>query len=246
METSHKVLGLDIASSTGWCILEDGKLSKYGVITIPSQMNIFQRLKFFENNLIQIINDNKPNEVHIEDVILGISGAKTLAYLGRLNGVAISVCYNRVGDNIKLYTPTTWKANSFKGLNGMAKKAEIQIAVIRHFQLVPEDELQEIIKPLSEFNNQDQILKEQLDQLKKKLATITKVHNRSKTTALEKSSLKTEMDETGKQITELKKTIKKRAKEIDSIYNKVSISLTAKCGLTADVSDSIGIAYCNI
>ena len=99
-----KVLGLDIASSTGWCILDDNRLEKYGVITIPSEMNLFQRLKYFENNLNQILQENSPDSVHIEDVILGISGAKTLAYLGRLNGVAISVCYNKVGDNIKLYT----------------------------------------------------------------------------------------------------------------------------------------------
>ncbi len=243
---SKKILGLDIASSTGFCILNDGKLEKYGVITIPSEMNLFQRIKYFENNLIQILNDNKPDEVHIEDVILGISGAKTLAYLGRLNGVAISVCYNKVGDNIKLYTPVTWKANSFKGLNGMAKKAEIQIAVIRHFNLIPENELTEIIKPLTKFNEDDQTLKEELNVLRKKIDTLTKVYNRKKTTDQEKDSIKPQIDEGNKKINEMKKLIKKRVSEIQGVYNKVSISLTAKCGLTADVSDSIGIAYCNI
>lgn len=243
---SKKILGLDIASSTGFCILNDGKLEKYGVITIPSEMNLFQRIKYFENNLIQILNDNKPDEVHIEDVILGISGAKTLAYLGRLNGVAISVCYNKVGDNIKLYTPVTWKANSFKGLGGMAKKAEIQIAVIRHFNLIPEDELAEIIKPITQFNEDDQTLKEQLNLLRKKIDTLTKVYNRKKTTDQEKDSIKPQIDEGNKKISEMKKLIKKRVSDIQGIYNKVSISLTAKCGLTPDVSDSIGIAYCNV
>ena len=243
---SKKILGLDIASSTGFCILNDGKLEKYGVITIPSEMNLFQRIKYFENNLIQILNDNKPDEVHIEDVILGISGAKTLAYLGRLNGVAISVCYNKVGDHIKLYTPVTWKANSFEGLGGMAKKAEIQIAVIRHFNLVPENELAEIIKPITQFNEDDQTLKEQLDFLRKKIDTLTKVYNRKKTSDQEKDSIKPQIDEGNKKISEMKKLIKKRVADIQGIYNKVSISLTAKCGLTPDVSDSIGIAYCNI
>ena len=241
-----RILGLDIASATGWSILEDNKLIKYGMINIPSEMNIFQRLKFFENNLIQIINENNPTEVHIEDLILGISGAKTLAYLGRLNGVAISVCYNKVGDNIKLYTPVTWKANSFKGLGGMAKKAEIQIAVIRHFNLVPENELDEIIKPLTQFNEDDQTLKEQLDLLRKKIDTLTKVYNRKKTSDQEKDSIKPQIDEGNKKISEMKKLIKKRVADIQGIYNKISISLTAKCGLTTDVSDSIGIAYCNI
>ena len=34
--------------------------------------------------------------------------------------------------------------------------------------------------------------------------------------------------------------------DIDNVYKQVSISLTAKCGLTSDVSDSIGIALCNV
>lgn len=239
-----KVLGLDIASNTGWCILEDDNLIKYGMINIPSEMNIFQRLKFFENNLTQIISENNPDEVHIEDLILGISGAKTLAYLGRLNGVAISVCYNKVGDNIKLYTPVTWKANSFSGLTGMAKKAEIQIAVIRHFKLVPENELLEIIKPLTKFNEDDQTLKDELELLRKKNDTLIKISNRKKTSDQEKDILKPQILETTKRINDLKKSIKERTADIQGIYNKVSISLTAKCGLTADVSDSIGIAYC--
>jgi len=239
-----KILGLDVASATGWCILEDDKLVKYGMINIPSEMNIFQRIKFFENNLTQILNENNPDEVHIEDLILGISGAKTLAYLGRLNGVAISVCYNKVGDRIKLYTPVTWKANSFPGLMGMAKKAEIQIAVIRQFNLIPENELAEIIKPLTEFNENDQTLKEQLELLRKENDTLLKAINRKKTTEEEKLVIKPKLLESSKQISDLKKTIKKRTADIQGIYNKVSISLTAKCGLTADVSDSIGIAYC--
>jgi len=241
-----RVIGIDIATSTGWCLLEDNKLIKYGVLTIPSEMNLFQRIKYFENNLSKILDENKPDEVHIEDVILGISGAKTLAYLGRLNGVAISICYNKVGDKIKLYTPTTWKSHSFPGLTGMAKKAEIQIAIIRHYQLISETELADIIKPLTEFNQDDQTLKEELINLRKQNDTLVKVINRKKTTDQEKETLKPQLLECTKRISDLKKTIKKRTADIQGIYNKVSISLTAKCGLTADVSDSIGIAFCNV
>lgn len=84
-----KILGLDIASNTGWCILDDNKLHKYGVIHIPSDMNLLQRLSFFEMNLKQIINDNNIDFCCIEDVILGISGVKTLSYLARLNVIII-------------------------------------------------------------------------------------------------------------------------------------------------------------
>lgn len=241
-----KVLGLDIASNSGWCILEDDHLVKYGMINIPSEMSLPQRLKFFENNLIQILNENNPEEVHIEDVILGISGAKTLAYLGRLNGVAITTCFNKVADRIKLYTPTTWKAHSFPGLTGMAKKAEIQIAVIRKFGLIPENELAEIIKPLTQFNDKDQSMKEELEQLRKKAATLLKIYNRKSTPDADKVNLHKQIGDNNADISNLKKAIKMRTSEIQGIYNKVSIALTAKCGLTADVSDSIGIAYCKL
>lgn len=226
-----KILGLDIASTTGWCILNDGKLEKYGVITIPPEMNLFQRIKYFENILNQILQDNNPNEVHIEDVILGISGAKTLAYLGRLNGVAITTCYNKVGDNIKLYTPTFWKSHSFPDLHGLSKKAEIQIAVIKHFKLIEDSELDSISKPLKEFIKDDGSYKEELETIKKQV-------NKKSTTVEDKKILTTRMNE-------LKKIIKLRKKTIDDVYKQVSISLTAKCGLTSDVSDSIGIAFCN-
>lgn len=239
-----KILGLDIATSTGWCLLKDDKLVKYGMINIPSEMNLFQRIKFFENNLIQILNDNNPDEVHIEDVILGISGAKTMAYLGRLNGVAISVCYNKVGDHIKLYAPPIWKAHSFTGLTGMAKKAEIQISVIKHFKLINESDLDVIIKPLKHFNDVDNKYADQLNLYKKTITTCKQVIARKRTDDNTKNQTNAAMKEAEKKLKEVKSIINKRKKEIEKVYKDVSVSLTAKCGLTADVSDSIGIAYC--
>lgn len=95
-----KILGLDIATNTGWCVLEDGKLLDYGMLNIPIEMNLFQRISFFESNLTKLINSHNPDYVAIEDVLLGISGAKTLAYLGRLNGIAISCAFKKVQNKI--------------------------------------------------------------------------------------------------------------------------------------------------
>ena len=39
-----KVLGLDIASNTGWALLKDRKLAKYGMLNIPPEMNMSQKL----------------------------------------------------------------------------------------------------------------------------------------------------------------------------------------------------------
>lgn len=241
-----KVLGLDIASNTGWALLKDGKLAKYGMLNIPPEMNMSQKLKFFETNLRKILDDTKPDEVHIEDVFLGMSGVKTLAYLARLNGVAMSVCFNKVGDRIKLYQPPVWKANSFPGLDGMAKKAEIQVAVIKHFKLVPQTDLDNLIKPLSEFTEEDSRLEKQLAKYKADVLECVKILNRKKSSDTDKESAKASKDKLDIKYKELKQKIDQRKKTIEKIYKACSIALTAKCGLTADVSDSIGIAYCNI
>lgn len=241
-----KILGVDIASNTGWALLKDGKLTKYGMLNIPPEMNMSQKLKFFETNLRKVLDDTKPDEVHIEDVFLGMSGVKTLAYLARLNGVAMSVCFSKVGDRIKLYQPPVWKANSFPGLDGMAKKAEIQVAVIKHFKLIPQSELDILIKPLSEFTNEDTKIQKQLDKKKSDLIECNKILNRKKSSDSDKASASSNKLKLETDIKTLKQKIDQRKKEIDKIYKSVSIALTARCGLTADVSDSIGIAYCNL
>ena len=53
------------------------------------------------------------------------------------------------------------------------------------------------------------------------------------------------MDDLTIQLKDLKKKLDRRKKEIETVYKQVSISLTAKCGLTSDISDSIGIAFCS-
>jgi Holliday junction resolvasome RuvABC endonuclease subunit len=101
-----KILGLDIATNTGYCILNDGKLETYGMINLLSEMNILQRISFFENNILKLLEEYKPDYVAIEDLIMGISGVKVLSYLARLSGVALSCCYKKVGNNISLFTPS--------------------------------------------------------------------------------------------------------------------------------------------
>lgn len=242
-----KILGLDIASNTGWCIINDGKLEKYGVIHIPSEMNLCQRISFFEMNLKQILSDNDIDFCCIEDVILGISGAKTLAYLARLNGVALSTCYNKVKNNIKLYIPGEWKSNSFDGLNGNAQKVDIQIAVCKFFNLINEDELENITKPLNDIkdNSSDMLSKIKLlkEQVQKDKAFLSR-KKRGPATEQEKKSYIHKIEEYKKEIEKLENIVIQNKKNIESIYKTVSLNITSICGLTSDVSDSIGIAMC--
>ena len=46
------------------------------------------------------------------------------------------------------------------------------------------------------------------------------------------------------QIKNFKNQLESNKKQIDDIYKSVSLEIMSKCGLTSDVSDSIGIAYC--
>ena len=39
-----KIIGLDIATMTGWSCIEDGKLVDYGTILVDNKMDLPQRL----------------------------------------------------------------------------------------------------------------------------------------------------------------------------------------------------------
>lgn len=242
-----KILGLDIASNTGWCILDDNKLHKYGVIHIPSDMNLLQRLSFFEMNLKQIINDNNIDFCCIEDVILGISGVKTLSYLARLNGIALLCCYSKVSNNIKLYSPNEWKSNSFEDLNGSSQKVDIQIAVCKYFNLIKEDDLKNITKPLSDLKDNSAEFSEKIKILKSQLQKDKAYLNRKKrgpSSEQERKSYLNRIESAKQEITRLDSIILNNKKTIEKVYKDVSLNITSMCGLTQDVSDSIGIAMC--
>lgn len=242
-----KILGLDIASNTGWCILDDGKLSKYGVIHIPSEMNLVQRLSFFEMNLKQILDENKVDYCCLEDVILGISGAKTLAYLSRLNGIALLSCFNKVKNNIRLYVPGQWKSSSFSGLNGQSQKVDIQIAVCQHYKLIDEEDLENIIDPLTKIKDNSDEVKEKIKQLKMQIqkdSLFLKRKRKGPSSEEEKKSYINKIKTMKEECDTLEYSVKKLKSDISKVYNDVSISITSICGLTNDVSDAIGIAMC--
>lgn len=242
-----RILGLDVASTTGWSILDNGQLVKYGVLHIPAEMNVFQRMKYFEVELKKILEENAINFCSIEDVILGISGAKTLSYLARLNGVAIISCYNHVNDNIKLYDPTQWKSSSFEGMNGHATKVDIQIAVCKHFHLISDSDLNVLTEPLRHVAEAETTIKTRIKEL-----TIEKQKTKQ-LLARKRGGLKTEdeikyhtdlLSSYDPKIFAFKQAMKNSEKGSSIAHRNVSTSIAAKCGITADVADSIGLAYC--
>lgn len=242
-----KILGLDIASNTGWCILEDGKLSKYGVIHLPPEMNLVQRLNYFDMNLKQILEENSVDVCCLEDVILGISGAKTLSYLARLNGVALLSCYNKIGNNIRLYVPGQWKSNSFAGLNGQSQKVDIQIAVCKHYSLINDEVLSKLTKPLDMKKDDSDAAKERIKELKSQIQKDKAFLNRKRkgpATEEEKKSYLNKIKVMTEECNKLDKYVTDSKKLIQNTYKDVSTAISSVCGLTNDVSDAIGIAMC--
>lgn len=240
------ILGLDIATQTGWCVLSDDKLSTYGVISIPSQMNLFQKLSFFEANLKKILDENQVDVCCIEDVILGASGVKTLSYLSRLNGIALLACYNKVKDNIKLYTPPYWKGHSFDGLNGKSQKVEVLLQVCRKYKLIDDTGYDDLLKKINDIQVYGETLKIKLANIKKIRNNLIKdlTRKRNPLSDSEKTIKDKELQDIASQMCNTIEEIKDSKKKVTNDYNSVALEITAKCGLTTDVSDSIGIALC--
>lgn len=240
------ILGLDIASQTGWCVLKDDTLTNYGVISIPGPMNLFQKLSFFEANLKKVLEDNEIDFCCIEDVILGASGVKTLSYLSRLNGVALLSCYNKVKDNIRLYTPPYWKGHSFPGLNGKSQKVEVLLEVCRKYQLIDDTGYSDLINKIKNIQSYVEGIQITLKHAKNHQSNLKKdlARKRNPLTDYEKEIKQAALTDIIKQISELESDLKNSKKKIVNDYTSVALEITAKCGLTTDVSDSIGIARC--
>jgi Holliday junction resolvasome RuvABC endonuclease subunit len=241
-----KYLGLDIASVTGWAFFEDDRLIDKGSIHIVSSMDLPQRLHFFQLELKNLLTRLQPQKVFLEDVILGISGARTLAYLARLNGAAICISFDIVQERMKLYDPTVWKKSCGLNLSGMAKKWQIQIAVIRHYNLPVTGNFDTINKVLAEKTDLESNLRMEWDILKKREQTIKSQMNRKRDPVGqdEKIYLDKELKKTIGCVANIKKTLKEKEKEYDKKFAKISIDLAAQTGITDNIADACGIARC--
>jgi len=239
-------LALDIATVTGWVFFNNDVLVEKGSIHIPSTMTLPQRINYFYLELKQLTERLHPEYCFIEDIIMGISGVKTVSYLSRLNGVAINVMYMFLQDNLKLYTPTHWKAKSFPTINGRAKKWEIQRAALIQLN-IPVIGVHETIQSLINKKTLDiQVIQIQMDELrdiiqKSKSKLISK---KNPVNDDDKIQLTNTIKESEKILLNLKKNIKLIEKDYDKKFIKVSSDIAAQTGITTDIADACGIAYC--
>jgi Holliday junction resolvasome RuvABC endonuclease subunit len=239
-------LGLDIATTTGWAFFEDDRLIDKGSIIIIPQMDLPQKLHYFHLELKNLLLRLRPHRIFIEDVILGISGAKTLSYLARLSGVAINASFEMVQERVKLYGPTHWKSNSFAGLSGMAKKWEVQLAVIRNYNLPVTGNFSEITKVLEEKVKIEEQLRTEWDVMRNRSNQIKSqmVRKRDPVSQDEKIYLDQQLKDVSKAILNIKRVLKEKEKEYDKKFSKISIDLAAQTGMTENICDACGVAYC--
>jgi len=241
-----KYLGLDIATATGWVYLEDDVLIDRGTIRLISGMSLPQKLHYFHLELKNLVTRLHPDYCFIEDVILGISGAKTLAFLARLNGVAINTTFTILQERVKLYEPCYWKCHSFEGLMGNAKKWQTQLAVIKHYNIP-------ITGNFDNIKVQVNIDLQRIDDLKQYIKSSRVEINKCKA-ALNRKRNKLDVFNglaTRERIKELdisikleKENMKLSQKAFDKKMNNVKNDIAAQTGFTEDISDACGIAYC--
>jgi Holliday junction resolvasome RuvABC endonuclease subunit len=244
------VLGLDIATETGWALLDsdDGSLVDYGLIRVDSRMALPQRLHYFHLEITRLCERTQPVICFIEDVILGISGAKTLAYLGRLNGVAINAVFGVLQERVELYKPTEWKANSFAGLGGMAKKWQIQLACIKHFNIPITGNFEHIDKVIYDNEYGVALLKESIQTTRGDINKLKSslVRKRNPLPISDINPVKESISQKTKLISDTKARQKSNEKVFQKAMSKISLDISAQTGMTPDICDSCGVAVCGI
>jgi len=91
----RKILSLDISSiSTGWSIY-DGKDFICGVISLDKKIDKVVKLQKFRKILSEILLKEKPTDIVIEAVFMGIN-VKTIKILSEFSGVAQECCLSTV------------------------------------------------------------------------------------------------------------------------------------------------------
>lgn len=125
-----KILSLDISSkSTGWCMIEGGKLKSSGVITTNPKTDWAVRLSEFRGRLASLLLDKYPTHVVIEDTFAS-KNLKVVKMLANFGGVAMESCVTVLKLSPYIMSNTTPKSY-FKVKN----KEQLFDVVVDYFDL---------------------------------------------------------------------------------------------------------------
>lgn len=228
-----KTMGIDISSkSTGWGVIEDGKLLEFGKINPTGTMTHAQKLYYFHVELERVISRQRPDDIAIEDVVQvkSVSVAKILA---RFNGVAIVEAYRYLQREPTMFEPTEWK-KLVMGY-GSARKCETQLYVCEKYNLLPKDKIEfyksainDVKSKLGESNDSKKIdiklLKKQLKKCKEE----------------DKKKEINEQIESAKSLNDSSR--KKNKKDASKLFDDISMKIYTESSINEDIADAICVA----
>lgn len=125
-----RALGIDVGTAiTGWAIVEHGaqnrssfKVHDYGVIITDSKLPMPSRLKIIYDDLCEIIEKFKPDEMAVEDLFF-FKNQKTVIKVGQARGVII---LSGVNNNLEVYDYTPLQVKQSVSGYGRADKKQVQ------------------------------------------------------------------------------------------------------------------------
>jgi len=122
--------------STGYCLWDDGKLIKYGIINTDKNESPFVRAKYISDTLLALIETNNIKEVFVEAPAFAARGSMVYVLQG-VHFYIVANITNSLGIDVTQVAITTIK-KQFTG-NGRADKK----AIMEH---MPKDTLSEFQK----------------------------------------------------------------------------------------------------
>lgn len=103
-----KIVAFDQATKvTGYAVLEDGVLSRHGVLTVNGSDDIMSRIYRMVDQITDLITEEKPDVLYFEGVE-GVQNERTMIYLANLQGMCLG-CSRMLGYTGKTIDVATWR-----------------------------------------------------------------------------------------------------------------------------------------
>lgn len=232
-----KVLGIDISSnSTGLSLIQDDKLLEYAKINPTGTMSSSAKMYLFSVELDKLIAKYAPDFIGIEDVIQ-VSSVTVTKILARFNGIAIISAYRYNKKEPRLFIPSEWKR--LIGLTGTVRKCETQLFVCEKYKLLSDEKIKyysDKIKENFDNKNDNSEMNLSFSQCIKNLLNKQKKKEKEQ---LNIETIQKDIDNISEDILKLRKDSKK---QINKIFDEISMEIYVETGINEDIADATGIA----
>lgn len=229
-----KILGIDISSSsTGLALIENDQLLEYAKINPTGVMSSSAKMYLFSIELDKLIVKFAPDYIGIEDVVQ-VSSVSVTKILARFNGIAIISAYKYNKKDPKLFIPSEWK--KIIGLSGSVKKCETQLFVCNKYKLLSLEKIKLYSEKIKEnfVNKNDQSIL-----LKKRNVDLLKKKKKKEKDKLVIENIEKDIFLMNSEIMDLKKHVKK---QINDVFDKLSMDIYIETGINEDIADAIGVS----